>query len=100
DIENDQKSGKITIAVRLGLNKARFYHYALIYTSIVFFTLFSVFMFVEWYQFIFLAPLILLLQHVSKVKKRSSYKEFNPLLKELSLKSALTALSIGFGYII
>ncbi len=100
DIENDQKSGKITIAVRLGIAKAKQYHYALIGLAVIFLLLFSTLMFKEWYQFIFLAPLILLLQHVSKVKKRSSYEEFNPLLKELSLKSALVALSFGFGYII
>lgn len=95
DIENDAKAGKKTVAVMLGLASAKKYHYLLIAIAIIIFVLFAVLKFQNVFQYLFLTPLILLIIHCIKVKKRTSYAEFNPLLKELSLSSALMAISFG-----
>ncbi|MCB0736717.1 MAG: 1,4-dihydroxy-2-naphthoate octaprenyltransferase [Bacteroidetes bacterium] len=95
DIENDFISGKITIAVRLGLKNARFYHYGLIVTAILLFVFFANSIYQAWWQYLFLTPLALLIIHLHKVSNRTNYKEFNPLLKELALSSAFIAISVG-----
>lgn len=100
DIENDGNSGKITVAVKLGLLKAKRYHYVIITLAFVCFLLFCLFQFTMWYQYLFLAPLILLYLHFNKVKNRSTYTEFNPLLKELALSSAFIAICISIACII
>jgi len=100
DIENDEKAGKITIAVRLGLNRARVYHYILTGSGALFFALFALMNYSNWYQYLFLIPIALLISHCAKVHKRYTYEGFNPLLKELSLSSALLAISTGLGFII
>lgn len=98
DIENDANSGKITIAVRLGLKNAKNYHYALIALAAACFTIFCCIKYSMWYQFLFLTPLILLYLHFTKVKKRATYLEFNPLLKELALSSAFIAICLSIAY--
>ncbi|MBI1184072.1 1,4-dihydroxy-2-naphthoate octaprenyltransferase [bacterium] len=100
DIENDANTGKITVAVRLGLPRAKRYHYILISSAVIIFILFAAIRFQTVYQYLFLTPILLLITHCVKVNKRTTYADFNPLLKELSLSSALTALSTGIAIII
>ncbi|MFY0675010.1 MAG: 1,4-dihydroxy-2-naphthoate polyprenyltransferase [Bacteroidia bacterium] len=100
DIENDANSGKITIAVRLGIKNAKNYHYTLISIATISFLIFCFTEYAMWYQFLFLIPLLLLYVHFTKVKKRSTYAEFDPLLKELALSSALIAICISIAYIL
>lgn len=100
DIQNDKAVGKITIAVRLGLNNARRYHYLLVTIGASFFVLFAIMSYHYSYQYLFLIPTALLLTHCVKVHKRDSYEGFNPLLKELALSSALIAIASGLGFIV
>lgn len=100
DIENDEVAGKITVAVRLGLNKARAYHYILVTIGGVFFVLFATISYQYSYQYLFLIPTALLITHCAKVHKRDSYEGFNPLLKELALSSAFIAIAVGLGFIL
>lgn len=95
DIETDKKAGKNTVAVALGLKKAVLYHHGLVIMAIALFALYAIFSYSVYYQYLFLAPTILLLWHLKKVNHCKTYSEFNPLLKELSLKSALLAISLG-----
>lgn len=100
DIENDKAVGKITIAVRLGLDRGKKYHFVLMAAAAVLFILFALICYSVIYQYLFLIPLALLLGHSVKVHKRKTYAEFNPLLKELALSSSLIAISFGIGLII
>lgn len=100
DIENDAAVGKITVAVRLGLNNARIYHYILVTIGGLFFVLFATISYHYSYQYLFLIPTALLITHCAKVHKRNSYEGFNPLLKELALSSALIAITAGLGFIL
>lgn len=100
DIENDKAVGKITIAVRLGLQKGKKYHFLLIGAATLLFVLFAFICYSVFYQYLFLIPLTLLLGHSVKVHKRKTYAELNPLLKELALSSSLIAFSFGIGLII
>lgn len=100
DIVNDKAMGKITVAVRLGLAKAKFYHAILIIAGCFLFVIFAIESYTATWQFLFLIPIGFMILHLIKVNKRHNHAEFNPLLKELSLSSALLALTIGIGLII
>lgn len=99
DIENDQNSGKITIAVRLGLASAKKYHYALIISAIIFYIIFALIMNLDAIQYLFLTPLVLLIKHIYTVAKASTYQEFNPLLKQLALGSAFSTIIYGLSFL-
>ena len=50
DIDSDEKSGKITVAVKLGLNKAKQYHYILVSGAMLLTTIFFVLYYVSMYN--------------------------------------------------
>ena len=100
DLKSDAAANKMTVALLLGLSKAKVYHYSLCLMGVLFFGIFSSFRFETLSQYVFLTPLVLVLGHCIKVNRRSTFEEFNPLLKELSLSSALIALSLGIGFLL
>ncbi|MEM9681517.1 MAG: 1,4-dihydroxy-2-naphthoate octaprenyltransferase, partial [Bacteroidota bacterium] len=58
DIESDKKSGKITLAVKLGLKLAKAYHFLLVIVAMIVGVVFSILYYVEPYNFIFLITYI------------------------------------------
>ena len=54
DLEADAKAGKITIAVKLGKIKSKYYHYFLIGGAMVLSVVFLVLYYVEVYNFLFI----------------------------------------------
>ena len=98
DRETDPLTGKITIAVRLGLPAARWYQTALVSTAV----LLSVFFVLRGVptcsrSFLFLATLPLLYDSVRHTWKASSRAEWDALLKPLALATLLFAFLLGFG---
>jgi 1,4-dihydroxy-2-naphthoate octaprenyltransferase len=90
DAVNDKESGKITIPVKLGFEKAKIYHYTL--ATIVFFSIISFNILVDkgiiWFNLLAFIPIELHLLNVMKIK---SYKEFDPELKKVALTTFLFA---------
>ncbi len=85
DIENDEKTGKITLAVRLGLQRAKQYQYVLIVLGVLSLTAFA---FIEGfrlrqYLFLFLAPFFA--QMIKSMIKINKPPEFDPFLKKTAL---------------
>ena len=100
DLKADAKAGKITIAVKLGKIKSKYYHYFLIGGAMVFSILFLVLYYVEVYNFLFLLAFVPLLMHISKIKKAVTPADFDGQLKVLALTTFLYALLMGIGYIL
>lgn len=100
DIENDKNSGKITVAVRLGLAKAKVYHLILILSGGAFMAIFAFINFEKWWQFLFLAPVLLLFQHLRNVFIQTNSESMDPYLKDLALKTSLYSISIGIGLLV
>ncbi len=100
DIESDTKSNKITLAVKLGLRKAKQYHYFLIAGAMFCGILFSILYYVEPYNFIYLIAYIPLIVHIKKIKNAKSANDFDGQLKVLALTTFVFALLIGIGYIL
>lgn len=93
DIDNDRKSGKTTVAVKMGLAKAKFYHSVLTFTS--FFSLLS-FSYLyapnPWYRYIYLIIFLLLFKILRDIRFKSGH-ELDPYLKITSLTGLFIALA-------
>ncbi|SHJ63811.1 1,4-dihydroxy-2-naphthoate octaprenyltransferase [Flavobacterium haoranii] len=91
DIENDKKANKNTLVVKLGLEKAKTYHYILIFTALVLFIFFNGMLGLNMY--VYLPIIVVLALHLKKVKNSKKYPDFDPELKKVALSTfALTIL--------
>lgn len=100
DIESDANAGKITLVVKLGLQRAKKYHFALIIGAMVITIGFSILYYVEPYNFLYLIAFIPLLIHVKKIKVAKEPNDFDSQLKVLALTTFLFSLLLGIGYIL
>ena len=100
DIESDKKSGKITLAVKLGLSKAKQYHYFLIIGAMAIGVIFSLLYYVEPYNFLFLITYVPLILHVNKIRRAKEANDFDSQLKVLALTTFAFSLLLGVGYIL
>lgn len=99
DIENDSRSGKRTVPVKIGLRNARIYHGLLLLTA---FTAMILFTFLQpngLKGFLFLLTLPLFIVHFRNMWVHTG-KELDPQLKFLSLSTLLFALLSGFSQIL
>lgn len=93
DIENDRKSGKNTIAVKLGINKAKLYHSILTFFSFFCFLSFSnLFASQHWFNYVYLFCFLILFKVLRDIRYKSGH-ELDPYLKITSLSGLLIALS-------
>ncbi|MCH2231413.1 MAG: 1,4-dihydroxy-2-naphthoate octaprenyltransferase [Crocinitomicaceae bacterium] len=86
DYQNDAKSNKNTLVVKMGPNNAKFYHVLLILIAIISLALFLDKL-KEPLTFLILAPSIILFVHIRKVMKTKNPKEFDPELKKVALST-------------
>lgn len=100
DIQSDTNAGKITLAVKLGLPRAKRYHFSLIIGAMLLTVLFSILYFVEPYNFLYLIAFIPLIIHLKKIKTAKQANDFDSQLKVLALSTFLFALLLGIGYIL
>ena len=100
DIESDEKSNKVTLAVKLGKRNAKIYHNILISLAIVLSGLFGVLYYTSPYNLIFIAAYIPLLIHLNKVNKNTNPKLLDPELKKLALTTVLLSILMGIGYLL
>ena len=98
DIENDKASGKITFAVRLGLQYARHYHAFLINAGILISLYFLHFIYFKIWHWAFALPLLLIFSNLVKVYQTDDSRDYYPMLKQLSLSILLFVLSIGISF--
>ncbi len=95
DIENDKQCHKITLAVRIGLKWAKFYHMMLIMLAIAFMGLFLMIFTSELFYWLLLFPLLALTYHLMVVLGTTEPKKFDGQLKILSLSTVFTAIVFG-----
>lgn len=100
DIEGDANAGKVTIAVKLGLKRAKFYHYFLIGGAMLTSIIFSILYYVEPYNFLYLLVFIPLTLHLKKIFKAKLPDDFDSQLKVLALSTFLFSILLGVGYIL
>ncbi len=100
DIDNDEKSGKITLVVKLGTKKAKFYHGILICLSLGLTLTFVLLNFHSWYQFIFLITLPLFLKDLIKILNTKNPADLDPFLKKQAIHTLLFSITFGIGLIV
>ena len=97
DIESDTIAGKISIPVRLGLKKAKIYHYFLLIIGIISTTVFTFNTTTGTYRFLFLMTLPLFAKHMNAIHKGETVEDFDPLLKQMALLSLQFVILYGVG---
>jgi 1,4-dihydroxy-2-naphthoate octaprenyltransferase len=100
DIQSDANSGKITIAVKLGLKKAKSYHNLLILGAMLLSIVFSILYYIEPYNFLYLLSFIPFVIHLIKINKAKEPSDFDSQLKVLALSTFLFSILLGIGYIL
>ncbi|GGW64284.1 1,4-dihydroxy-2-naphthoate prenyltransferase [Winogradskyella epiphytica] len=100
DIKSDTNAGKITLAIKLGLGRAKKYHFALIIGAMILALVFSILYYVEPYNFLYLLTYIPLIIHLKKVKAAVHPDDFDSQLKVVALSTFLFSILLGVGYIL
>ncbi|MDD3194499.1 MAG: 1,4-dihydroxy-2-naphthoate polyprenyltransferase [Paludibacter sp.] len=100
DYETDQKTGKQTLVVLLGIRKARIYHSILLIGA---FLLLSVYTMIEYHsawQWIFWAAFPMVYRNLRAVQSFKEHVHLFPELKRLSMASLFVALLFSLGLLI
>jgi len=100
DIESDTKSNKITLALKLGQEKAKTYHNILVSLAMVISIIFGLLFYKSAYNFIFTIAFIPLCFHLKKVNNTKNPQHFDPELKKLALTTVLLAILMGLGQLL
>lgn len=92
DIENDRASGKITIAVKLGINRAKAYHGGLTLASFFFFLGYSnLYEPAPWYRYLYLLVFLFLFRIMDGIRRKNGHA-LDPYLRLTSLSGFLLSL--------
>lgn len=97
DIENDARSGKNTLAVRLGPVVGRYYHAALIVGALICLILFALFQLKSLIGWLFILAAPVLYKHVRYVLRHPSPEAMRPMLVNMVKGALLTNLLFAFG---
>lgn len=100
DIESDRTAKKNTLAVYLGLSKAKKYHLFLIVSAIVLSFLFGILYYVSPFNLIFFVIYIPLILHIKRVVAVQDPSHFDKELKIIALSTLALAVLLGVGHLL
>ena len=100
DMDSDIKSGKRTLVVKIGSEFAKYYHYYLLISSLLFALLYNLIHFKSPIQFLFLLAYIPVFRHFRVVYKNKIPKLLDPELKKLALSTFLFSILLGIGLLL
>jgi len=99
DIRNDEQSGKITIAVKMGSRNSRFYHVAIILWGWITAAVFTLHQKESDWQWLFLLTLPLFILDLIKILNTKDDRMLDPFLKRLALCTLAFTLLFSIGLI-
>jgi 1,4-dihydroxy-2-naphthoate polyprenyltransferase len=97
DRVNDEISGKHTLVVKMGMQKAKWYHFFLLLGSVLSGLTYMLINYHSPFQLLFLITLPMLWINVAVVFKNTVPQELDPYLKNLALASLLFSFAFGIG---
>ena len=100
DIESDRKAGKRSIPVRIGPEKARLYHWALLSGAVLAALLYVALTYQSPWQFLFVVSWPLLWRNGTAVARTHDPLQLNPMLKQLSLSTLVFVFTFGVGQVV
>lgn len=95
DEASDRKSNKNTIVVKIGVAKAKKYHYFLIVSAMVLVLIFAVLSDYRLDQYLFLLAYISLTKHLITVYKNQDTRALDPELKKLALSTFAVSILLA-----
>ncbi|NNK88271.1 MAG: 1,4-dihydroxy-2-naphthoate octaprenyltransferase [Flavobacteriaceae bacterium] len=99
DMESDQASNKITLALKLGWEKAKAYHLFLVIGAMVLTAIWGVLYYTSPFNLIFLIAFIPLIRHLLFMRKADQPGLLDSQLKVVALSTFLLAFLLGLGHI-
>jgi 1,4-dihydroxy-2-naphthoate octaprenyltransferase len=97
DYENDKNNNKVTLVVKMGVDKSKTYHFSLLILSIISFI--SIVIYTNVYEYIFsIAPLFFIIRHMYFLNKHHSNNTLDSQLKTVALSCfccSILSLIIG-----
>lgn len=96
DIESDQLSGKHSIPVRIGKEKAITYHSWLLNGAMILTSIYVLFTYDSWWDLLFILVNPLLFKNINAVKTKPA-SELDPYLKQMALSTLLFAVLFSLG---
>lgn len=100
DRESDRRAGKFSVPVRLGLRRARLYHWALLLGGLGAALLYVLLNYHSPWQFLFILSAPLFVANGLAVSRRVEAAQLDPLLKQLSISTLLFVLTFGLGQLL
>ncbi|PWA05507.1 1,4-dihydroxy-2-naphthoate octaprenyltransferase [Flavobacterium laiguense] len=99
DEASDRKSGKNTVVVKMGGEKAKKYHFVVIITAMVLVIVFAILSGFHFDQYLFLLAYIPLTKHLITVYKNKDAKLLDPELKKVALSTFLLSILLSVSMI-
>lgn len=99
DVENDRACNKNTLVVKIGFNKAKYYHAFLIIGALISLILTIITFKLPSISFISLIPFILLIKNIRTTWKTTINSELDPELKKIALSTFFISLLIAISTI-
>lgn len=100
DLENDKKSKKNTIVVKIGSHAAKRYHYSLFVLSLLFAVSYVLLTYEQPIEFLFLVAYIPLVTHIIFVIKNTEDLRLDGELKKVALSTFMFAILFGLGQVL
>lgn len=100
DMDSDRLAGKNSIPVRLGLHRARVYHWLLLCLAMVLATLYVSLTFSSLWQLLYLVTVPLLIRNGRAVGRTADLPSLNPWLKQMSLAALLFGILLALGQVL
>ena len=100
DIDNDARTGKMTLVVKMGTANAKRYHFTLLSTAMILPCLYTIFNWQSAFQFLFLLSFPFIVRNVWHVFKNENARDLDPELKRLAISTLLFSLSFGLGLVL
>ena len=97
DREQDKTNKKNTLVVKLGVVRAKKYHYFLIIGALITALIYTFLNFSSIYEFVFLVAFIPLVKNMITVSKNNAPAELDSELKKVALSTFLFAILFGIG---
>ncbi len=97
DIENDRASNKNTIPVKLGLEKAKKYHFVLLLSAMLCLVFYVFSQFTSIFGLLPLLVFPIVLNHLMEVNRCNLNRDFNPMLAKLAISTFLLSILFFVG---
>lgn len=100
DLDSDRLAGKRSVPVRLGLSRARIYHWLLLASATACATVYILLNFTSIWQFLFLLATPLLFRNGLAIGRENDLPSLNPWLKQMSLAALVFVALFSLGQVL